>query len=298
MRPEVLSRKQHKEAKYFNMNYLLLVFSCLCNGMKSVFAKKSNAYLNEKHNIYTYNFYMFFIAFLIALFVSISNLNIVSIQTIVMAVFYGLFLVFGQVFLIKAMDVGEVSVSTLFYSCGFLIPSFVSVFVYDEKLKLLQVVGIVLILVSFVISVEKFQKGKRIWFVFAVLSFLCNGMVGLMQKIFRMSNFGSEQNVFMVIAFFVGAVITFFIMPKKVKELPAKGFLKTVLGSGIMLGLVNVINVYVSGVLPGIIVFPSVNGGGIIVSAILARIFVKEKISFRKKAGIIIGVIAICLIAI
>ena len=41
------------------MNYLLLLLSCFFNGLKSVFAKKSNAVLSEEHNIYTYNFYMF-----------------------------------------------------------------------------------------------------------------------------------------------------------------------------------------------------------------------------------------------
>ena len=53
------------------MNDLLLVASCLLNGTKSIFAKKSNTYLTEKHNIYTYNFYMFVIAFLIMLFIII-----------------------------------------------------------------------------------------------------------------------------------------------------------------------------------------------------------------------------------
>ena len=280
------------------MNYVLLVFSCLCNGMKSVFAKKSNAYLNKTHDIYTYNFYMFFIAFLIALPVGIMQLNMTSLQTIAMAIVYGLSLIFGQVFLIKAMGTGEVSISTLFYSCGFLIPTFFSVFVYDEELKLLQIIGVVLILFSFIISTEKFKKGERKWFVFVILSFLCNGAVGLIQKIFRMSAFANEQNVFMVIVFLIGAIVAFFIMPKQFQVSPSKGFLKTVIGSGVMLGLVNVINVYVSGVLPGIIVFPSVNGGGIIASAIFARILIKERISFRKKIGILIGVLAICLIAI
>lgn len=88
-----------------------------------------------------------------------------------------------------------------------------------------------------------------------------------------------------------------YLLHKKLNILPSKVFLKTVLGSGTMLGLVNVINVYISGVLPGIVVFPSVNGG-IIISTILARILIKEKISFLKQTGIVMGVIAICLIAV
>jgi drug/metabolite transporter (DMT)-like permease len=111
-----------------------------------------------------------------------------------------------------------------------------------------------------------------------------------------MSDFGSEQSVFAAVAFLIGAVAAFVIMPKT-KALPTKGFALTGVGSGIMLGVVNVINVHVSGVLPGIIVFPTVNGGSIIVSAILARIFLGEKISLRKKIGIAVGVAAICLIA-
>ena len=100
------------------MNYLLLVFSALCNGLKSVFAKKSNACIDPAHNIYTYNFYMFLIAFVIMATVGIPTWNGISMPTVGMAVLYGAALVFGQVFLIKAMDVGGVSVSSLFYSCG------------------------------------------------------------------------------------------------------------------------------------------------------------------------------------
>ena len=280
------------------MNYILLAFSCFCNSMKSVFAKKSNAFLNEMHTVYTYNFYMFFVAFLIALPRGITQINATSFPTIALAVFYGTAMVFGQTFLIKAMEIGEVSVSTLFYSCGFLIPTFVSVFVYNENLKLLQVVGVVLILISFLISTEKFENSGRKWFSFAILSFFSNGLIGLSQKIFRMSAYKGEQNVFLAISFLVGAIVAFFMMPKNFKVPPSRGFLQTVIGSGAMLGLVNVINVHVSGLLPGIIVFPVVNGGSIIVSAILARILVKEKLTFRKKLGITIGVIAICLIAI
>ncbi len=279
------------------MNYLLLVASSLCNAMKNVYAKKSNAYINEKHNIYTYNFYMFLIAFLVMLFFGLFSWTGISLQTVIMGTVNGAFLIIAQIILIKATNIGDVSVSSLFYSCGFLVPTFASVFMYDEQISFIQVIGVILIIVSFAVTVEKKEKATAKWFVLAVSLLLCNGVLGLVQKMFRMSEFRHQQSCFQLITFFIGMIFAFCLMPKKNMSLPSKGFLTTVFGSGIALVLLNVINVYVSGVLPAIIVFPCTNGGGIIASAILARILIREKISLRKKAGIAIGVAAICLIA-
>ncbi len=279
-------------------DYLLLVLSSFVNGLKSVYAKKSNQFLTEIHNIYTYNFYMFLVAFLIMLAKGFSSLADMNFQTLILGSLYAIFLVLAQVLLIKAMNFGGVSISSLFYSCGFLIPLILSVFAFDEAVSKAQIIGIILIIISFVISVEQKEKATVKWFVFAVSAMTCNGLVGFVQKLFKLTENGADQGGFMIVAFFLGTVITFILMPKKHMSLPSKGFLKTVFVSGASLGIVNALNVYIVGVLPSVIVFPCVNGGGIIAASILARILVKEKISNRKKLGIILGIIAICIIAI
>ena len=43
------------------MKYVLLLCSVLCAGLKSVFSKKSNSYLDETNNIYTFNLFLFLI---------------------------------------------------------------------------------------------------------------------------------------------------------------------------------------------------------------------------------------------
>ena len=96
------------------MNYLLLLLSCFFNGLKSVFAKKSNAVLSEEHNVYSYNFYMFFVAFLIVVVYGLSGWKGLSLATAIYGVLYGVALIFAQIFLIRAMDLGGVSVSSLF----------------------------------------------------------------------------------------------------------------------------------------------------------------------------------------
>ncbi len=280
------------------INYLLLLLSSLCNGVKSVYAKKSHSYLNENHNIYTYNFYMFLFAFLLVLITGEYKFSELKSETIVMAVLFGMFLVLAQILLIKAMEFGDVSTSSLFYSCGFLVPILASVFIYGESVSLMQIIGIVLVAVSFIVVVERKKKSTFKWLVFAFSALLCNGMVGFMQKMFRMSDAAQQQSEFMLISFLVGTIFTFIVMPKKDLSLPSKKFLMTASVSGVSLGFLNIINVHVSGVLPGVIVFPCVNVGGIIASSVLSRILIKEKLSLKKKLGIMIGVIAICLITV
>ena len=112
------------------MDYILLLVSFTALGVKSTFAKMGNRYLTEEHNIYTYNFYMLVITFLFTAAVGIPTWNGISLPAILLACGYGVLLVLSQVFLIKAMNLGDTSVSTLFYSSGFLVPIFASVFLY------------------------------------------------------------------------------------------------------------------------------------------------------------------------
>lgn len=279
------------------MNYLLLVFSCLLNGLKSVYAKKSNTVLNVVHNVYTYNFYMFFIAFLIVIVYGLSTWEGMSKVTALYGVLYGVALIFAQIFLIHAMDLGGVSVSSLFYSCGFLLPTFTGVLFYKETVSAFQLVGVALILLSFVITTSRGEKLTGKWFLFAFAALLCNGAVGVLQKLFRMSEYKGEQSGLMMIAFFVGALVAFLLMPKRRPFVPSVKFLGTATVSGVTLGLVNTINVYISGLLPSIVVFPSVNGGGIVASALFAYLLLGEKLSKKKAIGVLLGVFAICLIA-
>lgn len=279
------------------MNYLLLLLSCFFNGLKSVFAKKSNAVLSEEHNVYTYNFYMFFVAFLIVAVYGLSGWKGLSLATAIYGTLYGVALIFAQIFLIRAMDLGGVSVSSLFYSCGFLLPTFTGVLFYEETVSVFQLVGVALILVSFIITTSRGERLTVKWFVLAIAALLCNGAVGVLQKLFRMSEYKAEQSGLMVVAFLVGTLFAFLLMPKRRPFLPSARFLGTAAVSGTTLGLVNTINVHISGLLPSIVVFPSVNGGGIVAAALLAYLLIGEKLSKKKTAGVLLGVLAICLIA-
>ena len=278
------------------MNYLLLVVSAFLNGFKSVCAKKGNQYINESQNIYTYNFYMFLTSLIIALAIGLPSWNGLSLTTFIIGVCYGAFLYFAQFFLIKAIDAGNTSISTLFYSCGFLFPTFFSIFMYGEKVTFFNVLGIVLILFSFVIAVDGKGKTSPKWFVYIFAALFCNGFCGIAQKVFAMGEFKAQQSSFMIIVFLTGTVAALIFAPKKL-SFPSSPFIKTALLSGFALGSLNMLNVFIAKKLPGSIVFPCVNSGGIVFSAILAGILLKEKLSAKKIVGVAIGIVAIFMIA-
>ena len=128
------------------------------------------------------------------------------------------------------------------------------------------------------------------------LAVLFNALCGISQKIFAMSEFKNEQSGFMMVVFLAGSISAFVFAPKKL-ALVTKPFIITSFSSGAILGVLNMLNVYLSKKLPGSIVFPCVNSGGIIFSAILSWLLLREKLSIRKIIGLSLGIVAIFIIA-
>ena len=71
-----------------------------------------------------------------------------------------------------------------------------------------------------------------------------------------------------------------------------------VVGVGVLIGLVYMINLYLAGALPAIVFFPAGNGGVMLLSSLSAILFFKEKTDAKQITGIIAGVISICLLGI
>lgn len=278
------------------MNYFLLGISAILNGAKSVCAKKGNQYINEDQNIYTYNFYMFLTALIVAVAVGIPSFNGLSLTTLLIGISYGISLYFSQFFLIKAINEGNTSVSTLFYSCGFLGPTLYSVMRYGEEISVFQILGIALIIVSFVVTVDKKGKTSKKWLIYIFMAMLCNALCGISQKTFAMSEFNTQQSGFMITVFFTGTVSALIFTQKK-RTLPSSSFLKAAFLSGALLGSLNMLNVFLSKKLPGSIVFPCINSGGIVFSAVLAWLLLKEKLPTKKIIGLALGIAAIFIIA-
>ena len=60
--------------------------------------------------------------------------------------------------------------------------------------------------------------------------------------------------------------------------------------------MINKLNLYLSGVLPGILFFPLVNGGVILLSILASRVLFHEKMTPKQVLGVVLGVLSIFLI--
>ena len=293
------------------MEYALLLCSVLCAGLKSVFSKKSNDCLDENNNIYTFNLFLFLTGGIIFLALGWQEIFPLRTEMVIMAVLYAFFTLSSQILLMQATKHGDVALTSMFYSSGFLVPIIFSAIVYNEKILLRQYFGIAILLISFAIGVKirgrnhtenAILEGKKQnyvslkWLIFAVSAMLAAGCVAVIQKAFRMSAHKDRMYGFLVIAFALMVLAMLIIMPKK-RSKPKKGFYQTAILIGLCMAGANILNLYLSGVLLSVIVFSVLNGGAIVSSAVFARILVKEKLSVRKKIGVALAICSILLIA-
>lgn len=142
------------------------------------------------------------------------------------------------------------------------------------------------------------------WLLLTFGGFVMWGFVGVCQQIHQSSDYAGEINAFLFFSFIMMAVILwlFFVVSKK-RGAAQNYVVKSkdsifVLLSGVANGAINLINLFLAGVMPGIIFFPIVSGGVIILSGVAAIIVFKEWLDKKQVAAVIAGVLSVILLGI
>lgn len=302
------------------MEYVLLAVAVLLGASKNIFTKivKKNSasfYDTMKMNVITFAFAL----------VTVFLIGITSIKTTfqvpwALVVCYAVCTLGSQIALMKAVELGSVSISSLFYSCGFMLPTVFGSIYYNEEINALHIIGLVLIVVSFVCSAKK-EEGKKFnigWLIAALGGLLFSGMVGIMQKLFtndfkqyKLDNFLCVSFMIIILMSAAAMLVSWLWNRKKNNEKQAEektdSKVKTsflvkqygfTVGLGVVMGLVNKTNTFLSGVLPSVLVFPITNGGVILSTTLLSMLIFKEKLTLLQKIGLIIGILGIISITI
>ena len=307
------------------MNYALLMLSVCLGSFKSVLSKASkNAERSSSDGMFN-NSIVFAAALLLIFLLSAASLKTVFRGVpVYLSVLYGIATFASQFFLIQATGSGPVSLSTLFYSCNFLIPTVFGTAYYREPLHVLYFIGVALILTSFILIAGTGKDGKigLKWTAYSLGGMCAAGIVGVIQKIFINEYAASALNGFLIIAFAVitAASLLLFAALRRIAacrqpESPAaveacrqpespesgrnrikKFFLQPLLGLDI--GGQNILNIYIVGVFPSAVSFPVMNGGVILMTAVISAVAFREKLTGRQTIAVAIGIAAIVCIGI
>ena len=221
---------------------------------------------------------------------------------------FGLVTALSTVFTLKAMAIGPWSYSTVIISMSTFIPALSGLLFWGESIAPLQIVGMACMVGCILFSTE-FKKGEQkksfVWLMYCAIAFVSVGLIGVMQKIHQTSAFKNELGGFLVVAFIVGAVfsavLAIFEM-RKHSDTVALGKIFTpipllwIVVCGACAAANHKLNLFLSGELDTVVFFPTVNGGGLVLTTICALLFFKEKLTKKQWVGMAFGVASVLLL--
>lgn len=280
--------------------YYLLLLSVFAASFNSIVVNK--AQIKEKRDVLMFSFIGTIIWCVILFVINGASVRFTP-QIVFWGTLYGLVQSFFILFKTSAMSNGSVSVTTLIGNCSLLISIFVSWILWKEKITLIDIVGLGLLVVSIFMCTYKKSKGQYTskWKYYALFFLFFAALVGIVFKAFgknvSLEYCGDMMFVaasVMAICYFISAMFCGGIKTSTDKN----HFVLYAILCGILSCVYNRLNIFLAGAIDAIVFFPAFNGGVILLSAILGMIICKEKLIPVQKLGILIGIVAICIIGI
>ena len=288
------------------MEYLFLAASVLMTAAKSLMTKSLSRFTSRLGAFGLVNTFISAAALMcIIIFTLIRGEDSASIKTALLGLAFAVFTFTAQLCYMRAMAGGKVSSVAFFYSCGFLIPTIAGFFIWQERLSVIGIMGIILLIPALWLcgsNGSDNQAKNSSWIIWALFATLSSGMLGLIQKFHQTSEVKDELGAFLVISMSATMLISFVIalggrtLRSDSGELGRRGISLSLL-CGLIVGAENIINLMLTGIIPAVIFFPVFNGGVIVMSAAAAWVFRGEKLSLRTMLGILCGIVGILLVA-
>ncbi len=234
------------------------------------------------------------------------NFN-VSFFTLLIAIFNATALFFYNMFFIKASSTGSFAfVNVIMLFGAILIPTLYSALFNNETVLPHQIIGIALMVCSFVIMNYKdfnFKDTKWVYFLYCFLLFIVNGAYSTflkVQSIFKQSEY--NEMILLTYAFMgVLALAKILITEKKdairALKINKQAIIPLVAGIFVVAFTTNFFKFALS-LINTAVLYSALNGGVIVLTTIFSIMFFKEKIQTNKIVGIIIAIFSIILLTI
>ena len=292
------------------LTYAMLVGCILCYTFQGLFGKMYSSSYTGKENDATPVFSCIY-----GLIVGVSVLAAAlgfrfeaSLVTWGMGIANGLMLFLYNLGVIKASRTGPFSLQSIFRLFGgVVVPMVFSMIFWGDSLTVLQILGIVVMLASFVVinldgnALKGVKKGYAGW---VALLFTVNGLYGTLMAGQQRILAGAESNEMIVVTFLSSSLISLIsLLVSRKKDtlsafrMPAKAW-GNAIGAGVVAALAVVQLMALLSRMESLAVFYTVENGMVLVlTVVFSAILFKEKINRNVMIGIAMSVISLALLS-
>lgn len=261
----------------------------------------SDAYGNFKYLMLSK---LFAAVFALGVLIFSGEFKQIDLMTVLLASVSGIMLVVTSFCGLYAIKSGSMALSSIFGTAGLIVPCIAGIFLFDEKMSLLQWVGIAMFLASSVLLIGATKKSNSSFSLKTVFllvgSLVGNGITMLVQTIFSRTVKNGSVSAFSFLSFIIPAIALLIVMggckiksPETSKTPLPKKLHLVIIVSAAALFVVNQLATIATGLVAPAILFTFINGGNTVIAAIMGAAIFKEKLTVKSIIGITLGLLAL-----
>ena len=274
---------------------LLTLLTSAFTVAQSTFTKLSSR-SDKTISIISFNMFKALAACILFGVISFKDFNL-HIPTVLYSMLYGCSLLLSTIFGYLALMKGSMALTSLLCSYSIVIPCIFGIAYLDEDLGFFQYMGLALLFISMYLLRKKdlSSKFEKNWGVCVGVTFVCNGICSVIQKLHQNqfpSSYCKEFTFFSIL--FVFVVLLLVTVARREKQNIT--ILKYSVPAGISMGLANYMTLFLSSYVDATILFPATPIFTILLNYIVSRLLFKDKFNKKQIFGIILGVISIIFI--
>lgn len=284
------------------MEYLLAAISISSMVLQnSLFNTEGKSTLKNQSDRFFFNAAMYTVCFSLFLLLAILTGKF-SFYTLCLGLVFGLVTSLSNFFKLTALSKGPMHITVLITSSSMIISALSGALFFNESFSIGKAIATVMLIGFICISLGRSENTeiKKGWGIICIVTFLLQGIIGILQKLHQSSQYKDEIFLFLASAFLFSFAFSAMLSGgmKKERMFGKKQYIFAGV-CGLCTFLMNFLNLKLSGILPSQIFFPLVNGGAIVITSIVSVFFFKEKMTKTQLVGLVGGfcsLILICLL--
>ncbi len=291
------------------MAQLYIVVILICRVIQAFFSKRSSNAIANTTGLLMFTVFQNVVAAVLGFGLLIGSGVTVraDLITLLLAAFSGISLFFAVTCNIYAMKCGTVSLVSMFGTAGMILPMAAGVCLFGKPIAMMQLVGVGLFFVSAYLLIRTSKttytnfNAKTMWLL--VGSLVANGCTMFAQQLFTAYVPNGNVSMFSFLSFAIIAILSGAMLAIQIRHQPHDGkptFSKNLLVCGVALAvavfIINQLATICTALVSPVVLFTVINGGGTIISAVVAAIVYKEPIDRKTAIGIALGITALVII--